>query len=61
MRRIGPRVLRLSLLVVLFPVCGSVCRTIPLSVQVTAIVGLGLHAAMLLWRHRERLHDHLNG
>lgn len=61
MRRMSPGVLSLSLLVVLFLVCGSVCRAIPLSVQVTAIVGLGLHAAMLLWSHRERLHDHLNG
>jgi len=61
MRRVSPGVLSLSLSVVLLLICGSACRTIPLSVQVTAIVGLALHAAMLLWSHRERLHDHLNG
>ena len=56
MRHLAPWVLSVSLLVLLFLICGCAHRPFGISLELAALGGLAIHATVLLWAHRHKLH-----
>jgi hypothetical protein len=56
MRHLTPWVPTLSLLTLLFLIWGCAHHQLGLSLQLAVIGGLGIHAGVLLWAHRLKLH-----
>jgi hypothetical protein len=55
MKKLNPTVITLTLLLTFLAVCASANGWIGLPLPAVVLVGLGAHAAYLLWEHRAKM------